>query len=375
MKKLFIICVLSLLSISSVSAFSDIKNSDFRQYITNAFSESIISGYGDGTFRPDNPVSFVESLKMAINTGPQRDNIDRDMGSNWFTPFVSYYNNNYRVPSIAFSNDQKITRDFAVYILLRQLGIELTSSDIEKIPAKFPDIENITELTPYIFFAKHAGIVSGYRNGTFGPKNKVSRGEFTKMLWKSLRENNEAILQKYQAIKESQGSAGNTKRITDRMVHITFEVPKDMEINRFQEESTQEGKIATVGYGRFFAAVSQYPPQPRGAYPGDSARKIVDNIRMFDGRVDVFCAQMVLTDCHQFITGNGMIAIMGTSRFKEMGAETMLERRQFFVKNQFSREFPVITLWTKAYEASQSHLLFQEKQLIKRIVESLQGVQ
>ena len=64
----------------------------------------------------------------------------------------------------------------------------------------FPDVKRNSVFSKYIAFAKFAGISSGYTNGNFRPNNNVSRGEFTKIIWKTLRENREDILQKYNSL-------------------------------------------------------------------------------------------------------------------------------------------------------------------------------
>lgn len=204
MKKLLLITSIVLSTVSSAFALTDIADSDFKTYIENAQREHIISGYDDDTFRPNNPVSFIESLKIIINTGPQKDNVE-DIKGMWYQKFVDYYNQNQKTYEVNFENNEKITRDFAVYLMLRQLGITLDKTDFDKIPVNknFPDVNKYTALAPYIKFAKYAKITDGYSDGTFWPKNKVSRGELTKMVWRSLRENKQDILQKYQQFQET----------------------------------------------------------------------------------------------------------------------------------------------------------------------------
>lgn len=64
----------------------------------------------------------------------------------------------------------------------------------------FPDVKNNSIFAKYTAFAKATGISSGYDNGNFRPNNNISRGEFTKIIWKTLRENKEEILQKYNSL-------------------------------------------------------------------------------------------------------------------------------------------------------------------------------
>lgn len=72
----------------------------------------------------------------------------------------------------------------------------------------FPDVNKNNFFAPYILFAKYAGITNSYANGNFGPDNTVTRGEFTKIIWKTLRENKIAVLEKYENIKN-----GNLEKI------------------------------------------------------------------------------------------------------------------------------------------------------------------
>lgn len=198
MKKFSLFLGFFFLAAPSTFALSDIEGSDFETYINNAYEEGIISGYDDGTFRPDNTVSFIESLKIAINTGLHKNKIDNSLAEeNWYTPFVDYYHENQQADDFYFENDEPITRDFAIYLILRQLDIELEAINIDKIQSSFPDINPDTPLAPYILFAKLAGITNGYSDGTFGPKNTVTRWELTKMVWRTLRENSTQIQEKY----------------------------------------------------------------------------------------------------------------------------------------------------------------------------------
>ncbi|MBS9783781.1 S-layer homology domain-containing protein [Candidatus Gracilibacteria bacterium] len=208
MKKILLATSVVLARVSSAFALTDIADSDFKVYIENAQKEHIISGYDDNTFRPNNPVSFIESLKIIINTGPARQELGKQTATmnfaNWYDPFVYFYNKNQKTNEVNFENNEKITRDFAVYLMLRQLGITLNKSDyyLISLDKDFPDLYSYTPLAPYIRFAKYAKITDGYSDGTFGPKNKVTRGELTKMVWRSLRENKEDILKKYSEIQK-----------------------------------------------------------------------------------------------------------------------------------------------------------------------------
>ncbi len=231
MKKLLVVWFALLASTTSAFAFYDTQDSDFRYYIETASQDGVISGYSDGTFRPNNPVSFIESLKIAINTGGYKNFVAGvEEWNYWYDKYLKFYNLNQRTFAVDFSNNQRITRDFAIYIILKQLDIDLDAFDSQKMGVNFPDAIRGSELDPYIHFAKYAGIVSGYSDGTFGPKHLVSRWEFTKMVWNALRRDSGEILRKYRSLKESNQtlplSSKNT--YTDSKIWISFEYPKDL---------------------------------------------------------------------------------------------------------------------------------------------------
>jgi uncharacterized secreted protein with C-terminal beta-propeller domain len=67
--------------------FSDVKTTDwFAKYICVAKEENIINGYPDGTFRPEQPINFVESAKIIVNALDLSVTITE--GEDWFEPFV-----------------------------------------------------------------------------------------------------------------------------------------------------------------------------------------------------------------------------------------------------------------------------------------------
>ncbi|MCI8631743.1 MAG: S-layer homology domain-containing protein, partial [Firmicutes bacterium] len=52
---------------SYAASFSDINNHWAKDYILDAANKNIISGYPDGTFLPDKPVTRAEFTKMVNN--------------------------------------------------------------------------------------------------------------------------------------------------------------------------------------------------------------------------------------------------------------------------------------------------------------------
>lgn len=178
----------------SVFAFADTENSEFKSYIDNMVSEGLVSGYSDGKFRPNNSVSFFESLKIATNTTSGKQHIYNQNEQDFYK---NIYNQQFSQNEKVFAHNDKISRDFAMYIILKNLGINLENT---KIANTFPDVNENSLFSNYINFAKNNGIIGGYANGNFGPNNPVTRGEFAKMSWRAIRENRSTLLQNAQSL-------------------------------------------------------------------------------------------------------------------------------------------------------------------------------
>lgn len=111
----------------NTKGFSDVSV-DHKNYaaIKYLYEQGVISGYPDGTFRPDNTVSRVEALKFILS------------------------------------------------------GIQKELSNSGSLP--FPDVLVDAWYSDYVETAYEDGIVKGYPDGTFGPSKTVNKAEFFKIL-------------------------------------------------------------------------------------------------------------------------------------------------------------------------------------------------
>ncbi len=116
------------------SAYSDIHpGSVLETYLEYLSEKNIISGYPDGSFKPEQSINRAEALKIIFKT------IEQNPPN---TP------NTLNTP--------------------------------------FRDVPNNTWFTPYIRIAKEQNIISGYPDGSFKPGQDVNRAEFIKMAMKAL---------------------------------------------------------------------------------------------------------------------------------------------------------------------------------------------
>lgn len=192
------------------------NNDDIPNFVGKMAEAQIIKGYSDGTFKPQRNVSNFEGLKIIIKTGPNGYQVspnswDSLEGSQYFRVYQNNdYTSQYNLQDTAASYNQNMTRGFAMYLMLRQLGINLEKADYYKMSAQeFSDVNYNTPFSEYIRFAREVGIVNGNGN-KFTPNNGVTRGEISKMTWKTLKWDTSAIMNKYREIKAKEGSAPST---------------------------------------------------------------------------------------------------------------------------------------------------------------------
>ncbi|NIA02003.1 MAG: hypothetical protein GWP15_01335, partial [Nitrospirae bacterium] len=73
-----------------------------------AVEEGIVSGYADGTFRPNDTINFVEAAKI-VSLAYGFD-ISGDVGEMWYREFVNFASNNLMIPPDVTKLDQDLSR-------------------------------------------------------------------------------------------------------------------------------------------------------------------------------------------------------------------------------------------------------------------------
>ncbi|MBI4235163.1 S-layer homology domain-containing protein, partial [Candidatus Peregrinibacteria bacterium] len=80
-------------SVKNNGKFSDVKEGEwYVKYVVTAYNKGIINGYSDGTFKPGNPVSIAEALKMIALTFNLKLNLSYDFkdvdSKDWFAKYA-----------------------------------------------------------------------------------------------------------------------------------------------------------------------------------------------------------------------------------------------------------------------------------------------
>lgn len=149
-----------------------------------------MQGYGDGTIRPDQPVTraeFVSVLAKALgkNTDKGGSAAFADLEGHWAASVVQdAYAQGWitGVSSDSFALDAPLTREQAIVILAKALGASSPDSN-QNLLNRFMDRDQITAwAASALEQAAASGWIVGYPDGTLKPSGTLSRGETAELL-------------------------------------------------------------------------------------------------------------------------------------------------------------------------------------------------
>lgn len=155
-------------------------------YDSGTTHDAYISGYGDGTFGPDDHMTRAQAAQMFYNlmgdtSVPGSGSFTDVSADAWYYEAVTALAGAGIIsgyPDGSFGPENVITRaEFAV-MAVRFAGLDATISG----ETDFPDISNTHWASKYIAAAQDAGYVEGYPNGNFEPEDEMTRAQAVTLL-------------------------------------------------------------------------------------------------------------------------------------------------------------------------------------------------
>lgn len=175
---------------SAISAFgagyTDVKQGNWAFDAVNAMSEkTIVKGYPDGSFKPNNTVTYGEFIKMALIAGTGTDAGNAASGhwaANYYNKALELkYFTQYDIGKSQLGD--KITRSDMALIISAILG-DVKIENYDKIQAGIGDITYQTPHEYDITKAYACGILTGYSDKTFKPDRTLSRAESAMVIYR-----------------------------------------------------------------------------------------------------------------------------------------------------------------------------------------------
>jgi len=192
----------------STPVLKDISKHWAKSAIERAVKKGYVTGYPDGTFRPDEPVTVAEFLSMMLRSMTVKDEGGRTIYSptlmdqipdhqrRWFSEYPNlevgkpWYSNvmdeaieldiirNYEV---AKRHNEKLTREEAARFI-RSINSYLFGPIVDNYAkVALTQIKDYTSISMYldrdVAAVSIAGIMNGYTDGTWKPKRFITRAE------------------------------------------------------------------------------------------------------------------------------------------------------------------------------------------------------
>ncbi len=203
------------------NAFTDMDSNHWAYKTVNLMTEKgILSGFTDGSFRPDNYISREQfatilsktveyaNIELPINTENSwnfKDCIDVD-NSRWSYEYIQKAFNvmgksEGKNNGCYFEPDALMSREEVAKIMVNAKGLGKEEPDYSLLN-KFSDKQAIgSNYEKYVAIAVKNGIMSGNANGTFEPKKNLTRAQIASLMSKLLDDGKnfkaDAISEKY----------------------------------------------------------------------------------------------------------------------------------------------------------------------------------
>lgn len=168
-------------------SFTDIDSSHWAyDSVINLAEKFILNGYLDGTFKPESNITRAEFAKIIVSaTGsvdPYALSTFKDVNNgDWYYSYVSTaYSMGYITgyPDGSFRPNDNITRADICTIVNRVLKAENTSVSAFRDDSSIPSYA-----TDAVYALNSKGVINGYQDGTFAPLTFATRAQTAKIIY------------------------------------------------------------------------------------------------------------------------------------------------------------------------------------------------
>ncbi|WP_272038010.1 S-layer homology domain-containing protein [Paenibacillus sp. JJ-100] len=185
---------------SALSKFKDVKGHWAQETIAKALKKNLISGYQDGTFRPNGKITRGEyAAILARATGlekaqGQAQNVFSDLTGHWSESAVHQLVAQGFIDVNDYVNGFKPNTELTRYEMMKWIASGLVKSessfgdafnDTKNTLLPTPEVNRGTirpEQIPYLALVRGTGVVGGFEDGTLKPADPTTRAEVAAIL-------------------------------------------------------------------------------------------------------------------------------------------------------------------------------------------------
>ena len=187
------------------AAFSDVPaNTPREKAVATAVeylhSQGIISGYADGTFKPNNKVNRAEAVKIIVSPLASKeklatytDSVFNDVATDaWYLPYVEHARSELGIvdgpPSrTSFEGGRSVLKAEFIKMLLLAHGEDPWSTNNDIKLALAHDVANPDDwFYPYMRMGISTSMTAADDNGNFSPGRELTRGDVALLMFRYL---------------------------------------------------------------------------------------------------------------------------------------------------------------------------------------------
>ncbi len=212
------------------ASFNDVPNThpNFTA-IMELKSKGVITGYPDGTFKPDKEINRVETLKIillgaGINTiGAKSKAMFGDISAKeWYYPYLNtaldkQIINGY--PDGTFKPQQTVSLAENLKILINTKGIDI--SELVVVNNPYADALKDQWYSKYVQYAKNNNWISADSNNSIYPAQGMTRGKLAQLIYNSIH--NKPVEEQTQQITQQDTQQSNTNWQNDYVLNVSIE--------------------------------------------------------------------------------------------------------------------------------------------------------
>lgn len=171
--------------------YNDVSNEYWAyEYIKSLTDNGILNGDDDGFFRPDDSITRAEFTAMITRLcGGSAGGLTSeflDVGADeWYSGYIAWAAQNGIVSGVGnnrFEPNSAITReDMCVMIVRSREFKKIKKADAREIDKYADDLEISDYSREFVYTLAIEGVINGYEDGTFKPKQNAARSEASKI--------------------------------------------------------------------------------------------------------------------------------------------------------------------------------------------------
>ncbi len=229
----------------TAEALSDIDGHWAKPYIEDLVNEGAVSGYPDGSYRPENNIKVGEFLKICVLNFGNQEEMEKPSEGHWALP----YQQSALALNYLSSNDDDldnlnslISRAQIARILGRvadQMNLNL-GPDIYSEGSSVTDFDQLKDRDRLgVLYMLRMGVIEGYKDGSFKGDRAASRGELAAIIHRFKHPKIASANPAYKNIVITEGDGINTSYFS-----ITLKYDRELEPQLEALELYLENKLS-----------------------------------------------------------------------------------------------------------------------------------